>query len=198
MHGRHETVKYCLEKMPFIDKYMIYSTNEDAEFLKSQDVKNTLQVLNEPLSFKWNEAVKSLKTVDFDAVILLGSDDFIDEAFVDYVSRNIKLCDLIGFKDIYFKEDKNLYYWSGYQCSRKGEPAGAGKTYSKEFLERINYDLFPKSSNYSLDGISWGVCKNANAEILITSLKSNGLMLCDIKDGKGMTKLSSIKGIEKL
>ena len=34
MHGRHETVQYCLEKMPFIDVVMIYSTEEDGQFLK--------------------------------------------------------------------------------------------------------------------------------------------------------------------
>ena len=198
MHGRNETVKYCLLRMSFIDKVIIYSSREDGRFLKDFDLIKTKKVKNEPLSFKWNEAVKSLKDVDFDAVILLGSDDYVDVNFVQFIENNIGNFDLIAFKDIYFEHPSGFYYWPGYQNNRKGEPAGAGKTYSREFLESINFELFPGSQNNSLDGMSWKVCKEAGAKILVTSLKDNNLMLCDVKDGEGITPLSSIKGIVKL
>lgn len=198
MHGRNNTVKFCLDKMPFIDKYMIYSTDADGEFLKTTDVKGVKQVANKPLSLKWNQAVVFLKNIEFDAVILLGSDDFIDEKFISFVSQHISEYDLISFKDMYFKENGNTFYWPGYTCNRKGEPAGAGKTYTKKFLEKINFNLFPLSKNNSLDGMSWNVCKKANAKTLVASLKDENIFLCDVKDGEGITSLKSIKNLEVL
>ena len=34
MHGRHKTVAECIERMPFIDKVFIYSTDEEARSFK--------------------------------------------------------------------------------------------------------------------------------------------------------------------
>lgn len=196
MHGRHNTVNYCLDKMPFIDKIMIYSTDEDGEFLKSQDVVASGQYRNDPLSVKWNAGVMSLEDVEFDAVILLGSDDYIDESFVQFVSDNIDGYDMIAFTDLYFEADGSTYYWPGYKGSRRGEPAGAGKVYTKEFLERIKYNLFHEAKNRGLDGVSWRRCKRAEAKMLITSIKENALFLCDVKDGEGMTDIKSIPDLQ--
>ena len=196
MHGRHDTVSFCLKQMPFINKIMIYSTDEDGEFLKGQDVFASAQFKNEPLSFKWNAAIMTLEQLEFDAVILLGSDDYIDEAFLNYVQSNIDGFDLIAFEDIYFSQDGQRYYWSGYEGHRKGEPVGAGKVYSKKFLERIQYNLFNESRNRGLDGISWRRCKAANAKIHLTTLKEHGLNLTDVKDGEGMTELKSLNNLQ--
>lgn len=197
MHGRHSTVKYCLDRMPFIDKVVIYSTDEDGEFLEQFDVLSG-QYPNRPLSDKWNAGVMSLETLDFDAVILLGSDDYVDENFIEFVSRKIEEYEMIGFKDLYFEDKGDLYYWGGYEGTRRGEPAGAGKVYRKDFLERIGYNLFHQALERGLDGISWRRCKEANVNVLVTSIKENGLFLCDVKDGQGMTKLESIPNLVKL
>ena len=111
MHGRHKTVAECIERMPFIDKVFIYSTDEDGAFLQTQDVFAMAKYRNNPLSYKWNMAIRTLQQIDFDAVILLGSDDYIDEAFLDYVERTIPNFDMIGFKDIYFQHEGSIYYW---------------------------------------------------------------------------------------
>ena len=117
MHKRHETVQYCLEKMPFIDVVMIYSDDEDGVFLDRQNVFATGQFENSPLSFKWNAGVMSLEQVDFDAVILLGSDDYVDEKFVEFVRSKIDEYEMISFKDLYFEDDGKRFYWSGYEGS---------------------------------------------------------------------------------
>lgn len=198
MHGRHKTVAECIERMPFIDKVFIYSTDEDGAFLQTQDVFAMAKYQNNPLSYKWNMAIRTLQQIDFDAVILLGSDDYIDEAFLEYVERTIPNFDMIGFKDIYFQHNKGLYYWSGYTNNRRGEPAGAGKVYSRKFLECINWNLFDVARDRGLDKISWIRVKQAKANIHITSLKQNGLLLVDIKDGEGMTPFNKFKGLQKI
>lgn len=193
MHGRHNVVSYCLNKIPINDVVMVFTTTEDKIFLRKQNILKTVYANNNPLSYKWNTGVLALKNIDFDVVILLGSDDYIDEKFITYVVDNIQGYDMICFKDIYFENNKDIYYWSGYMKQRKGEPIGAGKTYTKEFLERINYNLFNVAKNKSLDGISWNVCKNAKAKILLSSIKDNDLMLCDVKTWGGMTSFNKIK-----
>ena len=198
MHGRQDTVKYCLDKMPFIDKIMIHSTNQDGDFLAGTDVVAIGQFKNNPLSYKWNAAVMSLENLDFDAVILLGSDDYIDEAFVEFVGKNINKYEMIAFTDIYFKDEGGLFYWSGYEGTRKGEPCGAGKVYTKKFLERIKYNLFNEAKERGLDGVSWRRCKQANVNVLVTSLKENGLFLCDVKDGEGMTELKNLNNLQRV
>jgi hypothetical protein len=182
--------------MPFIDKIYIASLDEDIEFLKSQPVMAYAQYQNNPLSWKWNTAIQLLRDVDFDAVILLGSDDYIDEKFLKYIEENISKYDMIGFSDIYFQEDDKMYYWPGYNNQRKGEPSGAGKTYTKKFLEKINYNLFPISTNKGLDSLSWNIVKRRTSNIHITSLKEHGLLLVDIKDGEGLTSLDKFTNLE--
>jgi len=196
MHGRHQTVSECIKRMPFIDKYYIASTDEDIEFLKSQPITAYAQYQNYPISWKWNTAISLMRNVDFDAVILLGSDDYIDEKYLRYVEENISNYEMIAVSDMYFKQDDDLFYWPGYTNSRRGEPSGAGKTYSKKFLERINFNLFPLPINKGLDGMSWKIVTQRKAKVHITSLKENGLLLVDIKDGEGLTSLDKFNNLE--
>lgn len=195
MHGRQQTVKYCLDKMPFVDKIMIYSTDEDGEFLKGEDVFAYAQAPNQPLSNKWQAAVQSLEGLDFDAMILLGSDDYIDEAFLQYAKDNIEGFDMIGFTDAYYEQDGQFYYWSGYDNHRQGEPVGAGKIYSREFLERIGFYLYPFAAEKGLDRMAHNVCVRSKAKMHITSLKENGLFMCDVKDGEGMNSLEKLQSV---
>ena len=193
MHGRHQVVSYCLDKIPITDVVMVFTTREDKIFLRSKNILKSVYARNEPLSYKWETGLSALKNIDFDVVILLGSDDYIDEKFINYVVDNIKGYDMLCFKDIYFENNGKMYYWSGYENERKGEPIGAGKAYTKEFLRRINFSLFKVAKNKSLDGLSWRICKNAKAKILLSSVKENDLMLCDVKTWGGITSFNKIK-----
>jgi hypothetical protein len=195
VHGRRKTVERCLELSPEVDRVFVYSEEYDSWV---KDLGTSFRYKNEPLSEKWNYGLEQLKYIDFDAVIMMGSDDYFDERFLDFVRSNWRDYDMIGFIDMYFKDNQGVnFYWSGYKSNRVGEPAGAGKVYSKEYLERINYNLFPNPSNRGLDGQAWTVVNFTKARKFITSLKENKLWLCDIKDGDGITPLSSIKGLER-
>lgn len=199
MHGRHNTVKHCLEYMSSLPVVMIYSDDADGEFLDQfENVIGKAQVRNKPLSYKWNTAVKCLAQVDFDAVVLLGSDDYVDPAFIEFVEENMNDLDMIGFSDIFFQEGNDFYYWEGYKNHRKGEPVGAGKTYSKRYLESIGYNLFPEFNDVGLDGISWRVVKRSQAKVKIFSLLEEGLLMVDVKDDGSMNSLSKLQRLSHL
>lgn len=197
VHGRHETMRYCFERTP-VERVVIYSTDKDGLFLEELPYLAKGQYENKPLSFKWNAAIQSLRQLDFENVILLGSDDYVNQSFVDFIEENIGGYDMIGFTDIYFESNKEFYYWKGYENKRIGEPIGAGKTFKREFLERIDFNLFPVAVNVGLDGLAHNVCLKNNANMLVTSLKQNGILVVDVKDGEGMNPLEKIKNLYNL
>lgn len=191
MQGRQDTVKYCIDRMPFIDNYLVYSTEEDREFLV-KNAKALAKVENLPLSTKWSTAISMLRNIDFDFVIVLGSDDYISESLVKFVSDNISDYDMIGFTDIYFQQNDEFFYWGGYTCSRIGEPIGAGRCYTKNFLDSINYEMYLSDANTGLDKMVYDEVVKFNPRIKIASIKENNLVLVDVKDGKGITPITSI------
>jgi len=186
---RSKTVDYCFSKMPFIDKVAVYSEDKD----KRNDCIKIAKHKNRPLSKKWDYAIQLLKDIDFSHVVIMGSDDYMDKKTFEFLKDNVKDYDVIGFKDIYFQKDDELFYWSGYDS--REDPIGAGRVYSKEFLERIDYNLYSGIKNRGLDGLSWDNIHQYNPKVKIFSLKEYGLFLCDVKDGEGMNRLERIPNL---
>lgn len=191
MHGRHEVVKYCIEKMPFIEKYYAYSTDEDEIFLNNSKVDGFSKVVNYPLSIKWNHAIKMLKQIDFDAVVIMGSDDYMTLKTYQFIAEHIQRYDMIGFKDIYFMDKGKEYYWEGYTNFRKDEPIGAGRVYTKKFLEQINYNLYTTIANKGLDRIAWNRMKHLTNPMIV-KLKDYDLKIVDVKSEGSMNSLQKL------
>lgn len=196
VHGRINTVKEAFDNTHEIDKVLIYSMADDGEFCNSLPNAISYKHANQPLYAKWQFGVEQLRNIAFDFVVIMGSDNYFDDAFLSFIQTESRGFDLLAFSDIYFKSSTKLYYWPGYKNHRKGEPIGAGKVYSKAFLEKIDYQLFPESNIVSLDYASWNICLKAKAKIKISSIRENNLFLCDIKDGEGLTDLSRINDLE--
>jgi len=189
MYGRHDTVKYCLDKMPFIDNYIVYSNKQDEDFVK-QNAKPLSFCQNSPLSFKWSFAISKLRNIDFDVVIVLGSDDYIDRKFLSFVKLCAKTYDVLCFKDIYFEQNGEFHYWAGYPNDTR--PIGAGMCYTKKFLESINYKLYQTTAERGLDSMVFNELLEYNAKIGIASILQQNIVLVDVKDGKGITPITSI------
>ena len=191
MHGRHDTVQKCIDKMPNIRRLFVYSTDEDYEFIKDK-CEACVYAPNDPLSLKWQKGLEEAKKLDFEGLVILGSDDYVDEAFINYVSDNISKHDLIGFKDIYFESEDDLYYWGGYTNDRIGEPIGAGRTINRRLLDEMGWQLWMRKINNSLDLLAWNRMKYYKFTKHIVSLKEQGLYMADVKDGQGITPLEKI------
>lgn len=188
---RRTTVDYCFSKMPFIDKVAVYSEDRDMR----KDCIKMARFKNRPLSRKWNHAISMLRGVGFSHVVIMGSDDYMNEKTYKFLMDNVKDYDVIGFEDIYFEKEGQFYYWSGY--TDRDDPIGAGRVYSKAFLERIDYNLFPQIKNRGLDLMSWNHIQQYNPKVKVFNLKDNDLFLCDVKDGEGLNRLKRIPNLEK-
>lgn len=124
-----------------------------------------LEYPNQPLSDKWQAGLNYARSFDFDALVVLGSDDFICEDTFRFYSKKVSKGALfLGFQDCYlhdFSSQKTIY-WKGYGASneqqsqphRVGETIGLGRVLRRELLEFMDFDLWEgMGANKSLDGI---------------------------------------------
>ena len=115
---------------------------------------------NYPLSKKWNKGLKFTEKIDSDAVIIIGSDDFLS------IGTIIQLCDairagslMVGLMDmhIFNTKNNNLYHWKGYknkQPNRQWETIGMARCISRKLLQKVNYSLWDEEDiNRGLDGL---------------------------------------------
>lgn len=208
MHERHETVKRCIEynlrvkeqlKEHGIELDFIYgySLDRDGLFLSNYDV-HTYQIPNTPFYAKFNGGMKMLESMDFDVVVMMGSDDIAEVDYYLSIAKHSKKYDHIAFKDIYFYDTQTHrgYYWGGYTNYRKGEPAGAGKAYTRKAMETINFDLFRPSIDNGLDRGCWLLTQEHNMKTKLLSVKEDGF-LCDIKDRMSKTPLRNFTYLER-
>ena len=116
---------------------------------------------NKPLSQKWEYAIRKSKEYDFDAVVILGSDDIIGSDVLRHYIEQLKKGYLFyGFYDafVYDVRFQGLLYFGGYgdvaskMPERLGESVGLGRMISRELLEALDFSIWKDIAvNSSLD-----------------------------------------------
>ena len=190
-YGRDSTVK-IFQKNAKLD---VLCVGTDHSYLWSDF--NYIEKPNKPLSVKWNSGIKKLREYDPDYVICMGSDDVLsDEGYKKIHQLMESGVDFVGFIDIYIYSivHDRMKLWDGYKGERRGEPIGAGRTYSKKFLDRLDWDLWSDDRDSGLDWLSWGKVKKHNFRKSLISCRD--FPLYDIKDGKGMTKFKEFNSFK--
>ncbi|MGY0556053.1 glycosyltransferase family 2 protein [Vreelandella sp. 2A-K22] len=126
---------------------------------------NYIERPNQPLSEKWQGGADYAKEFDFDALVIMGSDDFVSkEVFLLYKEMIDKNVLFFGFQDLYLYDVKSMGvgHWKGYgsaskglaQPDRVGETIGLGRMLSRSLLEYLDFNLWKGFKvNKSLDGL---------------------------------------------
>lgn len=107
---------------------------------------------NQPLSNKWNNGIKYAKQLEWDYLLILGSDDVVND--LQFYYDNIKKgYNFIGALDCWTYNTLNdsVYYFGGYKNYRAGESVGAGRLISRTIIEQMNYSLWDNGLKRSLD-----------------------------------------------
>lgn len=124
---------------------------------------NYVEADNSPLTYKWQAGMQEASKFQFDGMVILGSDDFIEkEVFYLYKKALENNIHFYGFRDMYLYDvpSKNFGHWLGYgsasgnvaQPTRIGETIGLGRLISRELLEFLSFDIWSDiSANKSLD-----------------------------------------------
>jgi hypothetical protein len=151
---------------------------------------------NLPVSNKWNYGSSLCSSIDFDYIIIIGSDDILDESIlIKYYEYMIAGYDFIGILDLYVYNilTDNLYYWSGYsEPIRKGETIGLGRCLSKQLVKKLNYNLWHNNKNKGLDSSMNTKINNLSNIKKITFYSKDIGICCDIKSETNITSFSKL------
>jgi glycosyltransferase involved in cell wall biosynthesis len=133
---------------------------------------------NTPLGRKWNIGFFKARELGADAVLFVGSSDWVSENWIqkslphlnDYGMTGSAGCHFIDFR----MDDTRLVYWAGYKhgtpkskraAERFGEPIGIGRMLSAECLDAIGWKPFDNSQERSLDWTMYQKVVNAGLKV---------------------------------
>jgi hypothetical protein len=149
-----------------------------------------VRVPNEPLGRKFNAAMFAARDAGADAVLVMGSDDFLCERTCRALLARCEAgVPYLGLADLYFMHlgTSQVRYWSGYLGARRGEPAGPGRLYRAELLDRVDppWELWQDHRHAGMDHMSM---QRAAAVAPPELLRVRQLDACavDVKTPEGM------------
>ncbi|MDV6328080.1 glycosyltransferase [Idiomarina sp. Sol25] len=183
---------------------------------------------NKPLSDKWQKGLSFSSRIEFDALVILGSDDFLNKStFFNYISMLRKGVVFYGFYDAYVYDsvEKDLMYWPGYSDvkskmpQRTGETVGMGRMLHRNVLELLDFDLWKGIQvNSSLDGYAQRKLKKSLMLLPVhsdkiataasikgnkiaqvgTTLKAQDLFAVDIKGKSNVTDPNALRKVSHI
>jgi hypothetical protein len=146
-----------------------------------------VEVKNKPISNKFIKASQWAATrFNPDAFLILGSDDFIDDALIQRYLKALKDgVDVAGLIDCYFYHtgSKEAMHWVGYTNFRRGETIGMARMISKKVFNRLHWKLWPSNIDSGLDFNMMKRLKKVSG-IVQKSFHIDGMVAVDIK-GQG-------------
>lgn len=161
----YQRIKNIISKDIDLDIIVVGSEGGNSRELCERFSFNYIEHDNQPLTKKWQAGVDFSSKFDFDALVIMGSDDFVEPSVFYIYEKMVKTNVLFfGFLDLYlydYKSEKTAY-WRGYgsasgglnQPNRVGETIGLGRMLSKKLLEYLDFDLWRSvDANKSLDGL---------------------------------------------
>jgi hypothetical protein len=149
VYGRRELVKLTIERLYKVNKVFKVICSGDNPLDKEVCEKagaEWVTVPNSPLGRKWNAAIKEAEKYRPDAVLFVGSSDWLSENWLPEATKYISEADIIGKTDCYFSQiyangEIKSIYWGGYiqESGRLGEPIGIGRLFSQRCLDRLDW-----------------------------------------------------------
>jgi hypothetical protein len=115
---------------------------------------------NYPLGAKWQFAFAMCRQYQPDAVLFLGSSDWVCDDWCRTMYADIQAtgCGMIGKRSIDFLDvgrDGLIrgLRWNGYHLGsgREDEPIGAGRLLSRQLLDAIDWQAFDRNIDFGLD-----------------------------------------------
>lgn len=155
-----------------------------------------LQAPNAPLSNKWNAGL-AVMNKDFDYLLILGSDDFPNSAYFEFLQEKAAMHEAFGLTDLYVANapSKEVHYWPGYITYRSGETIGAGRVLSKEVVKAMGYQLWDEGKAKGLDGSMSNKLATKGVFIKGYQMLNTPVRLFDLKSNQNLGAWSSYAGI---
>tara|TARA_Y100000590_G_C15546772_1_gene949297 strand:- start:87 stop:1109 length:1023 start_codon:yes stop_codon:yes gene_type:complete len=173
--GREKLFKYTIRRLyekNKINHVIVLGESESERITAEKEGAIFIKHNNKPLGAKWNAGFQYSKKFNPDAVLFVGSSDWISKDWINNAYPYILYgYGYVGKSDFYMLDinNKNIRTcrWLGYLCDRKNETIGIGRLISKNLLEKINYTPFENDKNNSMDYCMYKKCINNNFKIKI-------------------------------
>ena len=189
VYGREPLLKYTIRRLyekNKINHVIVIGESKSEENVAFNEGAIFLKHKNNPLGKKWNAGVMFTKKFNPDALIFVGSsdwisDDWIETAYLE-ITKNVGYVGKQGFDMMDITNSTKLYCkWYGYVCDRKNETIGIGRLLTKQLLEIVNYEPFSSHKNHSMDYDIYLQCIKHNMKIKILNNDSIFLSIsCDL------------------
>ena len=142
---------------------------------------------NMPLGDKWQHGIAYARKYEPDAILINGSDSWLTTNWCEktkpFIDKGFHLVGKTKWYSCRVDPNKKLFIVHRAYKSRK-DPVGAGRLFSKEILDKMDWKLFPRGIRSSLDGHSY---KNMLTKTTVDKVK----LLNNIEDAFMMDVKSS-------
>lgn len=167
-HRRQEiTEKLVRELFSQADIYVILVVSDLNEYNHFKQINQPnfriIKFANNPLGAKWQRGVDEARKLNATSVIILGSDDKLNNQFVEQANKYISQgFHFIGLKRYYIIH-KGFKYLIDYKPVM---PLGGGRVYSAKLLDNIGWKLFVNKDK-QLDDYGWERVQKSGARMLL-------------------------------
>lgn len=146
----------------------IVSRNKDKRLCQHYKA-DYIEYRNKPIGAKWNAGFRAVREWDPEAVLYIGSDDWISDNWVPTLLPKLKKVDMIGVRGVWYYHrsygiegnpnwvdslgayTEQLCHWKGYGEDRDDEPIGGGRLISAEILDEFNWEPFDPDGTHNMD-----------------------------------------------
>jgi len=159
--GRFKLLQRTLERLYSVNgitKVVMVGHEPEVKEIAHKTNSHYVHHKNEPLGLKWNAGFLAARELKADAVLFVGSSDWIDAEWLPEALRYLPEYDMIGRLDCYLldintiSKIKRLVHWPGYGHGvRSEEPIGIGRVISARVLDKIHWRPFNDHKDNSMD-----------------------------------------------
>jgi len=201
--GRPEMTMIFLDRITsIINKYdvRVVAVGSNDEFRDECEAREIIYTdhINKPLGAKWNHGLEAFKHVDVSNIMILGSDDLVSDAFIEYELEFGKDIDFGGCKDLYMigANPKRRGYNQFFYFRYAGYLVGPGRMFSRRILDLLDWHGWADNRNAGLDGSIAKAVKRLGGSVKRGSfyIKDHNLFVVDIKT---LGNISGIPGAAK-
>ncbi len=190
VHGRELLLKYTIRRLynkNKLFKVICVGEKKTEKEVVLQEKGIWVEYKNNPLGKKWNMGFKIAQIYNPDAVLFVGSSDWISSDWIDEAYTYIDEFGIIGKHEFTMaditKGELKTCHWLGYpkHTNRNKETIGIGRLVSRKLLDVIDFLPFDNNLNSSMDWSMYCKCIKNNFKVKILTNNSKFLSIsCDL------------------
>lgn len=157
VHGRLPLLRYTIERLYKVNgcHKVICSGSDIMEKRLCQELGAVyVSAKNKPLARKWNKAFQKAREYKPDAVLFVGSSDWISWDWLHILRLYVEHHHFVGVPGCHFLDigqTMRLVNWKGYGEQRK-ESIGIGRLLSAKLMDALDWEPFDNRLDNSMDG----------------------------------------------